>query len=357
MTDALAMIFDGPGQPLRPGHLPLPELEPGELLVEVEQTTVCGSDLHTWQGHRGTPCPTVLGHEILGHVAAIGPGEAVRDLSGHPLTLGDRVIWSVAASCGDCYFCRHDLPQKCRHLFKYGHEPLDRVGGLTGGLATHVRLVPGTAVVRVATDLPAELLAPSGCATATVAAAWRVGGFGETVVVQGAGMLGLTATAMAGEAGAHSVIVVDPEDSRRAHALRFGATEAVAPEAAASLVAELTDGRGADVVLELSGAGRAVADSLELVRTGGSVVWVGAVSPLPPLPVDPESVVRRCLSLHGLHNYAPADLGAAAAFLTAHGASYPFAELVSARFPLTEAEAALRYATETRAVRVAVQPG
>ncbi len=95
---------------------------------------------------------------------------------------------------------------------------------------------------------------------------------------------------------------------------------------------------------------------LKLLRIGGHYVLVGAVFPSSPLALDPEAVIRRLLNIHGLHNYTPADLADAVAFLAQHHARYPFAELVTDSFPLAEADRAFQHAIETRALRVAVRP-
>jgi len=339
---------------------PLPALGAGEVLVRVTCCTLCGSDLHTYQGHRPTPSPTVLGHEILGVVAAFGPDGPLHDLEGRILGIGDRVTWSVAASCGDCFYCGHDLPQKCERLFKYGHEKVRPDHAFSGGLAEYCHLAPGTAVVRVPEDLPDAVACPANCATATVAAALRMGGGcrDEIVLVQGAGMLGLTACAMAQTDGARAVIVCDVDGDRLAVAPRFGATHCVRAEddALADAVAETTAGHGVDLAIELSGATSAMESGLDLLRTGGRYVLVGAVFPGPPVALHPESVVRRLLRIQGVHNYTPKDLLRAVTFLSQHHERYPFAGLVADTFPLARVEEAFRHAIETRALRVAVDP-
>ena len=358
---SLAAVFNAPNAPLEMRTFPLPGLGPGEVLVRVTCCTVCGSDLHTYTGRRSTPTPTILGHEILGEVAALGPGDPVRDVDARPLTVGDRVTWSIAASCGACFFCTHGIPQKCERLFKYGHQAITPEHPLSGGLAEYCHLAPGTAVVRAPADLPDAVACPANCATATVAAALRTGGDcrDEAVLVQGAGMLGLTACAMARAQGAYEVIACDVDAARLAAAERFGATRYVLADDADALkgaVAAATDGRGVDLALELSGAAVAMEAGLDLLRIGGRYVLVGAVFPGPAVAVSPESVIRRLLSIHGLHNYTPADLARAVAFLADNHARYPFAELVAETFPLSEANAAFQHAIQGRAHRVAVRP-
>ncbi|MFF5084613.1 zinc-binding dehydrogenase [Actinoplanes sp. NPDC000266] len=299
---------------------PLPaEPAAGEVLVRVDLATVCGSDLHTVAGHRSSPAPGVLGHEQVGTVVAAGDGASVR--------AGERIAWSVTASCGRCARCRRGIPQKCFELRKYGHEPLDEKRPLTGGFASHCLLWPGTTVVKVPDDVPDEVAAPAGCATATVAAAVRAGGSvgaGDRVLVTGAGMLGLTATAMLARRGAH-VITADPDPARREQARQFGA-------------AEIADGTeeidGIDLAVELSGATTAVRTALDSLTIGGTLVLAGTVSPGPAVPLDPERTVRRLLTVTGVHNYTPADLRTAVDFLAGSHHTYPFATLVSAPYPL-----------------------
>ena len=349
-------IFDGPGRPFRFACQPPPRLGPGEALVRVTLCTVCGSDLHTFGGRRTQPAPSVLGHEPVGVVAEVN-GE-LRDVTGEPVRVGDRVVWAVVVSCGACFFCTHELPQKCERLRKYGHEPADLATGPLGGLSTHCHLLAGAAIVKVPAALPDAVAAPAGCATATVMAAFRAaGGRGpRTVAVLGLGMLGLTACAVAAAAG-DAVIACDVSDARLAHAARFGAAHIAKPRELLELAKSLTAGRGADLALELSGPADAAAAALDVLRVGGTAVWVGAVSPVGTIPVNPESVVRRCLTVAGVHNYAPRDLAAAVEFLAANHTRFPFAELVADTFSLDAADAAFRFAEAEHPVRVAVRCG
>lgn len=197
------------------------DLAPGEVLARVDLATVCGSDVHSVFGRRSSPAPGVLGHEQVGTVLAVGPGTPPLRVDGVPIEPGMRVVWSVAASCEQCDRCEADLPQKCRRLLKYGHEPLTDSWVLSGGFATHCVLQPGTAVVAVPAEVPDTVAAPASCATATVAAVLGAANrslAGARVLVAGAGMLGLTAVAMAAQAGA-LVTAVDPDPARRASAV------------------------------------------------------------------------------------------------------------------------------------------
>ena len=102
---ATAAVFRGVGMPIELMNWPLPEPAAGGVLVEVVACTLCGSDLHSIHGRRTVPTPSVLGHEILGRIAAFGPGHGPVDRAGVPLAVGDRVTWAIVASCGACFFC------------------------------------------------------------------------------------------------------------------------------------------------------------------------------------------------------------------------------------------------------------
>ncbi|MFB7588713.1 zinc-binding dehydrogenase [Streptomyces sp. NPDC056169] len=319
----------------------------GEVLVRIDLATVCGSDLHTVGGRRASPVPALLGHEQVGTVTAVGAG-GPRCADGTPVAPGMRVVWSVTASCGTCDRCGRGMPQKCRRLLKYGHEPWDESAPLTGGFATHCVLLPGTTVVSVPDALPDGVASPASCATATVAAALRAAGplDGRRVLVTGAGMLGLSAVAMAREAGAH-VVAMDPEPRRREQALRFGAAEARDTGAVPGDV---------DVALELSGQAEAVETCLAALAVGGGLVLAGSVSPGRPVALDPERVVRGLHSVVGVHNYRAEDLQTAVDFLAAHHRTYPFAELIGGTYPLHALDAAVEAARHAAEPRQAIAP-
>jgi len=361
-TSARAMVFHGPNQPLEPREFGLPTLKAGELLVKISMTTLCGSDVHTFHGHRETPCPTILGHEILGTVAALPNGEHVTDASNQRLSIGDRVTWSLAVHCGDCFFCRLDLPQKCEHLLKYGHESVQPDHALSGGLAEYCQLAAGTTVFRVPDRLDDRVACPANCATATVVAALRAAGEcrDTTILIQGGGMLGLTAAAIARTRSAREVIVCDVDEDRLRRAKQFGATRTVRADTDdgtfQDVVKQSTAGRGVDIVLEMCGSADAVETGINVLRTGGRYIWVGAVFPTRPVSLSAERVVRNMLRIQGVHNYTPADLGDALTFLEHHHEEFPFAELVSKSYGLDQADAAFQEAASSGALRVGICP-
>jgi len=227
---------------------------------------------------------------------------------------------------------------------------------LTGAYAEYCHLPAGTAIFRVPANVPDSIAAPANCATATVAAVLRNAGAvaGRNVLVIGAGMLGLTACAMARAEGAAQVIAVERDERRRALAERFGATIASATGEAAF---SATGGRGVDIALEFAGTPEACESAIPLLRAGGHLVMAGAVFPSRPMALAAEDVVRRMLKLTGVYNYQPEDLGHALQFLSQVKDRYPFDELIGARFSLAGINTAIQFAEKEKPPRVAVIQG
>lgn len=360
-TTAGAMVFHGPGRPMRWETFRLDEPRGGEVLARIRCATICGSDLHSRFGRRPSPVPGVLGHEMVGEVAAIGPSGAGA-IDGSPLAPGDRITWSMVWSCGVCFYCTRGLQPKCERLMKFGHEPLSDGRALTGGFAEYCLLPPGTAILRIPGSVPDLVASPANCATATVAAVFREAGSvsGECVVVIGAGMLGLTACAMASAHGAARVLVVETDPARTSLALSFGAGLALSGNEPAGELRErvlaLTEGRGAGIALDFSGSPEAMETAWQLLRPGGRLILAGATFPARPIAIPAEQVVRRMLRMAGVYNYAPRDLAAALDFLATSGARFPFLSLVGKTFPLSRIEDAFEYAETQRPPRVALLP-
>jgi alcohol dehydrogenase len=149
---------------------------------------------------------------------------------------------------------------------------------------------------------------------------------------------------------------VDRDTGRRERSLGFGASRAVAPEDTPATLRDISSGHGVDLLLEFTGARAAFLNAWEQVRLGGAIVLVGSVFPDEPVSMKLEQIVRRNLSIHGVHNYAPTDLAAALEFLARHHADFPFASLVDQWFPLNDCAAAFAAARDPRAIRVGVRP-
>jgi putative phosphonate catabolism associated alcohol dehydrogenase len=360
-TEAAAAVFRAVGAPLTMERFPIPALRGHETLVKIRCATICGSDLHSYHGRRHSPIPCILGHEMIGDVVATGADGAC-DYRNNPLREGDRITWSMVWSCGECFYCRHGLRPKCERLMKFGHEMLTPERALTGGLAEYCLLPDKTSIFNVPPNVADRVASPSNCAIATVAAVLRHAGCvaEQVVLVHGAGMLGQIACAMAACGGASHVIVLEPDARRRETALAFGASEALdssqSPERNRAHVLASTEGRGADIGIELSGFPDAIELGVGMLRFGGRFVLAGATFPSRPVQMLAEQVVRRMLHMIGVYNYNPEDLESALRFLSQYHTRYPFEQLVGKTFPLNDVNAAFDYAEQKRPPRVAVVP-
>lgn len=327
-----AAIWTGDGVEFR--DVDIPPLGDGDLLVRVRLATVCGSDLHTITGRRPGACPSILGHEAVGEVIAVGAHAQAQ--------VGDRIIWSVTVGCGHCARCRAGRTAKCRSVRKVGHESFDGAWPLSGSYAEHIVLPAGTAVARVPARIPDAVAAPAACATATVMATVEAAGdvADRRVLVVGAGMLGVTAVAAYRDAGAH-VQIADCDPERVCVAGRFGAV----PDA----------GSDVDIAVDFSGAPSAISGALERLDIGGRLILAGSVAPGPPVPMDPERVVRRWLTVTGVHNYEPRHLAAAVALLDRTLDVHRWESLVEAPVPLEHLDHALKRPSRGL-LRTSIQP-
>lgn len=345
-------VFDAPNAPFRLTDYPLRPPLPGEVLVRVRMLTICRSDIHSYQGHRPSPCPGLLGHEIVGDIVALGEGVHA-DLRDTPLTVGDRITWSEYFVPGRNYFREVlDLPQKSPGVDKYGHMSADTPPHHHGGFAEYCYVRPDSWLLRLPDELSDAEATPINCGVATMCAVIEAADvrIGDTVVIQGLGLLGLYGAALAKARGASRVIGIDRVDTRRALAGRFGVDTAVTPDGVPDIA------RGADVVIEVCGDPGVLAAGLDLLRVGGRYVLAGLVSPGARAEFDANLVVRKLLTLTGVHNYHPRHLVQALDFIIAQRQRYPFGELVDGLYPLTEIDRAMADAAACRVLRAAIVP-
>jgi putative phosphonate catabolism associated alcohol dehydrogenase len=358
-----AMVFDATTRTFFMQEFAIPKLQEGEILVRVRCCTICGSDLHTFCGRRNGPNLCILGHEIIGEIDSwFGPAPPT-DYHGNHLGKGQRVSWSLVVSCKNCICCKSNLPQKCVSVFKYGHQQHSDQHA-SGGLSEYCVLKAGTQIIPVPDELPDVVACPVNCATATVNAAVRLASEirpinGCTAIVTGMGMLGLTACAMLQKKGAEKIVAVDTNPARLELALRFGATHSICINPSNSSqqidVSQIT-GERPDIALEFSGVPTAVNQCIGVLRPGGVAVLAGSVFPSDSIVISPEDVVRRMLTIRGIHNYAPQDLAEAMRFACEMQTEYPFSELVLKTFSLSDTQSAFQYSIDSQAIRVAVSP-
>lgn len=344
-------------------RFPLPVVSEGGMLVKVTCCTICGSDLHTWQGRRASPTPIILGHEIVGEIVEIGRG-AEYDAGNRPIQPGDRVTWTIMDSCGKCYYCREKgLPMKCRNLRKYGHECCAEPPHFLGGFAEYCYISPGTCVIKLPDTLADEVAAPANCALATVIAGWEAISLKplENVLIQGAGALGIYAAALAKAYGCARIIVTDVLNQRLEFVKSFGATDTLntagmSPDETAEVVRGLTAGFGVDAAMECAGVPEIIPAGLKSLRVGGRYVQHGNVFPGAEFTYDVSDIIFRYLTITGVHNYDVRHLQIAVNFLDQNREAFPFGSIVTHRVGLDEISDGLHIAESGEAIRVAVLP-
>jgi len=355
-------IYAEPNAPFQIESYPLRAPGPREALVRVSMSTICRSDIHSYQGHRPSPCPGLLGHEIVGRVVALGE-DLTRDMRGDTLAIGDRITWSEFFIPGDNYFCDVlDLPQKSPGVEKYGHMAVTTAPHHHGGFAEYCYVLPKSWILRLPASLTDAEAAPINCGVATMVAVTEAANIrlGSTVVIQGLGLLGLYGAALAKSRGARYVIGLDVHGARRAQSHRFGVDLALDPTLEKSQLLEAINTHcqpeGPDAVIEVCGVAEAVTLGLDMVRVGGTYVIAGLVSPGAHVTIDANCIVRKMVKLRGIHNYHPRHLVEALEFVVSNKICYPFSELVDACYPLDQVTQAMADASSQRVLRAAIVP-
>lgn len=362
---AKAAVMTAFNQPVVVQDYPLPSaLADGDVLVEVTMAGMCGTDVHLHKGQLAVPLPLIMGHETVGIVEAVG-GEA-NDWLGEPLAKGDRVSWTVGRPCGECRYCRlHRLPSRCVARKAYGvNTPCDKPPHFLGGYAQYHHLRAGTAIFKLADDLPTEALIGAGCALVTCVHAYEKMPlrWAESVVIQGSGPVGLAALAIASDSGARPIIVIGGPEDRLDRCRRFGADvtididEVRDPDKRRGIVLEHTGGLGADVVVECVGMPQAVAEGWPLARDGGRYMVLGQYCDAGPIPLNPHHITRKELEVHGSYGSEPHHWARALEFLRARGDLYPFHELVTHRYSLERVNEALDDVAHWRTGKAVICP-
>lgn len=360
---AKAAVYEAPNTAFIIKEYPLRPPAPGEVLVRISMSTICRSDIHSYEGKRPNPCPGILGHEIIGVVEEIGTGVST-DMRGDRLKVGERVTWTEFFSCGKCYYCEVlEMPQKCRSVRKYGHDLAEQEPHFLGGFAEYCYIVPGTGILRLPDELSDEEATPLNCGVATMISVTEAAaiGMGDVVVIQGLGLLGLYGCAMAKARGARRVIGLDSVPDRLKIARKFGAdgafdVSAMKEQELVKAVRALGAPDGVDVVIEVCGVPGVVPSGLQMLRTGGRYVLGGLVNPGADVSIDANVLVKKWITLRGIHNYHPRHLIQALDFVMANRGRFPFKEIVDSKFRLDQLDLAFKRAAERSVLRAAIVP-
>ncbi len=327
-----AAVIRAPGQ-LSVESFPHPDPEPGAVLLRMLYSGICGTDKHTWRGEskqyagtaheREAAYPLICGHENVGVIEAIGAGPPPLDEQGRPLAVGDRVVPTANLTCGRCAFC---LDQRypyylCAATQDYGNSlSCADPPHLFGGWAEVMYLLPGTRLFRVPDELDSQL-----------ASMTELLGAGRMIAVD----LLAERLHLAGECGADAVLPAS-DDLR-------------------SEVLELTDGVGADVVVDCSGRHETFGEALALARPSGTVIEAGAFVDTGRLQIDPNrDVCIKDITIIGVGGDERRHYPASLRLLARH--SRRFSPLITHRVTLQDMREALDTAFTGAAMKVLVAP-
>lgn len=356
-----AAVFVGAGKPFDIRSWAVPDPKPLDLVVKVARANVCGSDLHVWSGETnlagmGASYPMVLGHEMVGVVARLG-AKVRGDALGRRLREGDRVVFTYYIPCGRCRACLKGQPHVCLRSMMTPVRPCEAFPHFVGAFAEYTYVDRRQCVFKLPDAVSDTVAAGANCALSQVLHGYeRAGlGMGDTVVVQGAGGLGLYACAVAREMGADRVIAIDGVPARLELAKQFGADRVIDlnqvtdPRARVQLVLSELDGWGADVVMEVAGVPQAVPEGIRMLCRGGRYVEIGNINPRQTYKADPSLLVGFNRSMFGVSLYPPDTLRRAVDFLHRSGDRFPLDRLVSHDYALDDIDTAFQAASERSA--------
>ena len=359
-----ALVLPDYHQPLEVREFNIPAVEDGGMIVKIDRATICGTDHHICMGVLApiskTPC--ILGHEMVGIIEARGKGREV-DVAGTPLEIGDRVIWAYAY-CSRCYYCAVALqPTLCANFTPYGYADATVPPHIIGGFSQYNYILPNCHVVKVPEGVPSHWASSASCALRTIMHATdKIGGIrpSDTVVVQGSGPVGLYGVAVSRAVGAKTVISFGAPEERLAVAKSFGANrvaniETTGNDERLALVRELTEGRGADVVLECSGSHFAQEEAFNIVRPGGRIAVIGAGDPK-PMAIPGMAFVGKQVLVTGIRSAGIAYYREALDFLANQKDNFDFDRMFGATYSLAQIPQAMEKMARLEEIKPIVDP-
>jgi len=342
----LAAVFQRPGQ-MEVTEVDTPDIGPDEILVKVGANTICGTDVRIFRGEKtkGISLPTILGHEMAGYVHKVG--QHVRGYE-----VGAAVAMAPVIACHHCFYCQNGMENVCPNQKIVGYD-------VNGGLSEYVR-IPADAVAAgnlfvAQKDVPSEYLALAEPLACCVNGHHRSRiHLNSTVLIMGSGPIGLFHLQLSLLAGARAVIVSDPSAPRRAVASNFGAHITVDPTAEdlSSIVSEVTGGLGVDSVIICIGLPRLVNNALNMARQGGRVNIFAGLAGKGWAEIESNLIHYKELEVTGSANSRRADYQTALQLI--ESGRIKVEAMVTDRFPLRSAHAALDKAASGEGIKVAV---
>jgi L-iditol 2-dehydrogenase len=348
--------------------------------MKMEMAGICGTDKHTYKGEttqygeNSTPFPIIPGHENVGTIAEVYPkGYDLRDFDRNPLRVGDRIVMCPDVFCGQCYYCRRGAGfVLCDYVQGYGNSfTCEDPPHLMGGWAEYIYLRPDVHIYKVPEGLPiriaamAELMAVTGnLDKAKEFYSFANEGFasGDTVVVQGAGPMGVLHVLKARIMGAGTIIALDASPYRLALAREFGADIAInvsetTEEERYQRVRDETDGRGADLVVECVGYPQVLREGLEMLRKGGMYIETGNFVDTGDVSINVHRhLCAKNVRLIGLTNHPVTGFPPSLKLLHRYMDTFPLHKFVSHTYSIERADEAMQKAFSEECMKVAIVP-
>jgi Threonine dehydrogenase and related Zn-dependent dehydrogenases len=329
---------------IRLEEMPTPQIGPGEMLMRVEASGICGSDLLEW--YRLHKAPLVLGHEVAGVVVAVGEGvERYKE--------GDRISAAHHVPCNTCHYCLNGHHTVCDTLRSTNFDP--------GGFAEYVRL-PGINVDRGVFPLPEEMSFEEATFIEPLACVWRGQRLahiqpGYSVLVIGSGIAGLLHIQLARALGASRVIATDIADYRMVAARRVGADAAIhAEDYEPAYLRRVNDGRLADLVIVCTGATSAITQALQSVERGGTVLFFASIGQGVTIPLSVNDIFwRNEITLTSSYAGSPADYTTALELIRA--GRIHVKDMITHRLSLAETGMGFQLVAQARdSIKVIIEP-
>lgn len=363
------MILTGVEVPWKMMEYPIPDVEPDAILVKITLASICGSDVHIYKGERrgrvvpSKENPMIGGHEMTGRIYKMGR-QVKSDSLGQPLKEGDRIVYSYFLLCGKCIFC-HTGAARCPDALSYRGNSSDEYPHFVGAFSEYYYLRSGQWVYRVPDALKDESVTAVNCAISAAAHGMHKVRLplGGQVVVQGSGGLGLSLAVMAKEMGAARVIAIDKLPNRLEISKFFGADFAVdmreysTPEARLEKIKELTNGRGADLVVEANGHPEVVSEGIEMLGAGGIYLTMGLVNGKVYSQIDMAKITHKGLTLLGSGSYKSWTIPRVLDLMVRTKDKYPFEKLISHKFRLEDINEAFQQVMAGKVIRAGLIPG
>lgn len=368
-----AVVMDDGGS-ISTESIEVPEIGPNEVLVRVELTGICGSDVHMRSGGMELDYPVVPGHELAGEIEALGENVAT-DSKNDPVSEGDAVTVVPGYNVTDDWYTTHvpNHPLACTDRNVYGFRGLEEYPHAHGGMSQYLIVEEDAFFYRLPDDVQTELGAivePLSVGQHAVELGYQPGipwaregfGIGQCVCVQGSGPIGILAGATARHAGAGQVIMLDLIEERLELAKEFGATDTVdiGDFDDDEFIEEVHDlspsGDGADIVIEAVGHPSALEQSLDLARSGGTIVEVGHYAYTGEAELNPTQMIHRELTIHGSLAYPPTQFETAISMLGETKDDLPYLELFNHQVGLSDARSAYDAQEAGEAYRATIHP-